>query len=108
MPSLDRLQAKFDDKLAVAAVSEDRGGAQRVGPFVATLGLHKLKIYLDPQSNVAHAFKVRGLPTSIVIDAQGRVVGRVEGAAEWDSAAMLAVLKPFLESGSGVVKGAAR
>src|SRR5712691_4256634 len=46
MPSLDRLQAKFDDKLAVAAVSEDRGGAQRVGPFVATLGLHKLKIYL--------------------------------------------------------------
>ena len=108
MPSLDRLQAEFADKLAVLAVSEDHGGAQRVGPFAAALGLQKLKIYLDPQSNLGHAFKVRGLPTSIVIDAQGRVVGRVEGAAEWDSAAMLAVLKPFLESGPGVVKGAAR
>ena len=108
MPSLDRLQAELDGKLAVLAVSEDRGGAQRVGPFVAAMGLQKLKIYLDPQSEVGHAFNVRGLPTSIVIDAGGRVVGRVEGAAEWDSAAMLAALKPFLASGPGVVKGAPR
>ena len=108
MPSLDRLQAKLDDKLAIVAVSEDRGGAQRVGPFVASMGLQKLKIYLDPQSDVAHAFNVRGLPTSIVIDAKGRVVGRVQGAAEWDSEAMLAVLKPLLESGTSTIKGAAR
>ena len=108
MPSLDRLQVQLDDKLVVAAVSEDRGGAQRVGPFVAAMGLRKLKIYLDPQSDVGHAFNVRGLPTSIVIDAKGRVVGRVQGAAEWDSEAMLAVLKPLLESGTSTIKGAAR
>jgi thiol-disulfide isomerase/thioredoxin len=114
MPSLDRLQSALDGKLAVAAVSEDHGGAARVGPFVAVMGLQKLKIYLDPKSNVGHAFNVRGLPTSIVIDAQSRVVGRVEGAAEWDSETMMAVLKPFLESSSGLgsssgrIKGAAR
>ncbi len=105
MPSLDRLQSQHDDKLAVAAVSEDRAGADRVGTFVAALGLKKLKIYLDPKSDVGHAFNVRGLPTSIVIDASGRVVGRVEGAAEWDSATMMAVLKPLLED---AIKGAAR
>jgi thiol-disulfide isomerase/thioredoxin len=96
MPSLDRLQAALDGRLAVAAVSEDRGGAERVGPFVAAMGLAKLKIYLDPQSGIGHAFHVRGLPTSIVIDAAGRVVGRVEGAAEWDSETMMAALKPLL------------
>ena len=96
MPSLDRLQSKLGDKLAVAAVSEDHGGAQRVGPFVANMGLRKLRIYLDPQSDVGHAFSVRGLPTSIVIDAAGRVVGRVEGAAEWDSDTMMGVLSPLL------------
>src|SRR6266404_9962634 len=37
MPSLERLQAALDDKLTVAAVSEDHGGAGRVGPFVAAL-----------------------------------------------------------------------
>ena len=110
MPSLDRLQSQLDDKLAVAAISEDRAGAKRVGSFVAAMGLQKLKIYLDPKSAVGHAFNVRGLPTSIVIDARGRVVGRVEGAAEWDSAAMMAVLKPLLESGPGAaaLKDAAR
>jgi thiol-disulfide isomerase/thioredoxin len=106
MPSLDRLQSQFDGKLAVAAVSEDRAGAKLVGPFVAAMGLQKLKIYLDPKSDVGHAFNVRGLPTTIIIDARGRVVGRVEGAADWDSATMMAVLKPLLESGPGAIPGA--
>jgi thiol-disulfide isomerase/thioredoxin len=98
MPSLDRLQATLAGRLTVAAVSEDRGGAKRVGPFVDAMGLKKLKIYLDPKGALGHAFAVRGLPTSILIDAQGRVVGRVEGGAEWDSATMTAVLSPFLKN----------
>ena len=104
MPSLVRLQARFDGKLTVAAVSEDRGGAKEVGPFVAAHNLSTLKIYLDPKSDLAHAFQARGLPTSIVLDAKGMVVGRVEGAAEWDSAKMLAVFKRLLEAGPGTVK----
>jgi thiol-disulfide isomerase/thioredoxin len=110
MPSLERLQAQFDGKLVVAAVSEDRGGAERVGPFVAAHGLQALKVYLDPKAELGHAFKPRGLPTSILIDAAGRVIGRVEGAAEWDSAKMLGVLEPLL-SGSTPdhpIKGATR
>jgi thiol-disulfide isomerase/thioredoxin len=106
MPSLDRLRAKFDDKLTVLAISEDRGGGKIVNPFVAKLELGKLKIYLDPKSDVGRAFGVRGLPTSIVIDAEGRVVGRVEGAAEWDSAKMLGVIEPLLKASA--VKNAER
>lgn len=108
MPSLDRLQAALAGRIVVAAVSQDRAGAKRVLPFVARMGLKNLKIYLDPQADLAHALHVRGLPTSVILDARGELVGRVEGGAEWDSAAMLAVLKPFLENGSGVLKGAAR
>ena len=95
MPSLEKLQGS-EDKLTVAAVSEDRGGSKVVEPFVAKLGLDKVKIYLDPKSAVGHAFSVRGLPTTLVIDAEGRLVGRVEGAAEWDSAKMMTALQPFL------------
>jgi thiol-disulfide isomerase/thioredoxin len=115
MPSLDRLQRNLAGRLIVAAVSEDRGGATRVGPFVAEMGLKKLTIYLDPKGDLGHAFAVRGLPTSILIDAKGRVVGRVEGAAEWDGAKMMAILKPLLESGpddrdgvKGVIKASGR
>lgn len=101
MPSLDRLQANLAGRLIVAAVSEDRGAATRVGPFVDAMGLKNLKVYLDPKGDLGHAFGVRGLPTSILIDAEGRVAGQVEGAAEWDSAKMMTVLKPLLESGPG-------
>jgi hypothetical protein len=108
-------QANLAGSLIVAAVSEDRGAATRVGPFVDAMGLKKLTIYLDPKGDLGHAFAVRGLPTSILIDAKGRVVGRVEGAAEWDSAKMMAILKPLLESGpdgrdgvKGVIKASGR
>ncbi len=97
MPSLERLQADLAGRLVVAAISEDRGGAKVVTPFVEKMELQKLRIYLDPKSNISHAFDLRGLPTSIILDAQGRVVGRVEGPAEWDSDKMKAVLQPFLK-----------
>src|SRR5205814_1902038 len=66
MPSLDRLQANLEEKLLlVVAISEDRGGAKIVEPFLSKLGSKKLRIFLDPKSDVSHAFQVRGLPTTL-------------------------------------------
>jgi thiol-disulfide isomerase/thioredoxin len=107
MPSLERLQSRLGERVAVLAVSEDRGGNKTVEPFIAKLGLKSVKIYIDPKSEVGHAFGVRGLPTSFLIDREGKVLGRVEGAAEWDSPKILGVLEPLL-SGGGVVKASSR
>jgi thiol-disulfide isomerase/thioredoxin len=96
MPALEQLQVNIPDKLVVAAVSEDRGGKKIVEPFLDKLGLKKVKIYLDPKSDVGHAFEARGLPTSIVVGGDGKVLGKVEGAADWDSVDMYGTLKPFL------------
>ena len=107
MPSLERLQSRLGERIAVLAVSEDRGGNKAVEPFIAKLGLKSVKIYIDPKSEVGHAFGARGLPTSFLIDREGKVLGRVEGAAEWDSPKILGVLEPLL-SGDGVVKASSR
>jgi thiol-disulfide isomerase/thioredoxin len=96
MPSLLALQARLGPSLTILAISEDRGGAVVVRPFLAKLGLDKLKIYLDPTSTASHTFTARGLPTSVVIDPDGQVLGRVEGAANWDSEAMRADLAKLL------------
>jgi thiol-disulfide isomerase/thioredoxin len=100
MPSLERLQTRLRERIAVLAVSEDRGGSKAVEPFVAKLGLKSVKTYLDPKSAVGHAFDVQGLPTSFLIDRDGKVLGKVEGAAVWDSPKMLGVLEPFLADNS--------
>ena len=107
MPSLERLQSRFGERIAVLAVSEDRGGNKTVEPFIAKLGLKSVKIYMDPKSEVGHAFAVRGLPTSLLIDRNGMVLGRVEGAVDWDSPKILGVLQPLLPDDS-VIKASAR
>jgi thiol-disulfide isomerase/thioredoxin len=100
MPSLAALQTRLGSALTVLAISEDRGGSDVVAPFVAKLGLDKVKIYLDPKSTVTHAFAVQGLPTSFVIDRDGQVLGKVEGGADWDSDKMRAVLDKLLSGAS--------
>jgi thiol-disulfide isomerase/thioredoxin len=103
MPSLDRLQASLGDRLLVLAISEDRGGAHVVEPFLEKLALTHLAIFLDAQSAAQQAFKVRGLPTSFLIDRDGRIRGSLEGAAEWDAPEMVARLERYLRPGDGAV-----
>jgi thiol-disulfide isomerase/thioredoxin len=96
MPSLDKLQAALGNDLTILAISEDRGGGSAVDPFLTKHGIRNLTAYLDPESNVAHAFGVDGLPTSFLIDRDGRILGWLKGAADWDSPAMLALLRHYI------------
>jgi thiol-disulfide isomerase/thioredoxin len=98
MPTLDRLQDKLGPQgLAVVAVSQDRGGLAVVAPFVKQLGLRHLEIYLDPRGALSREFGLGGLPTTLLIDAEGRLVGGLEGPAEWDSEEALALIRFYLE-----------
>jgi len=96
MPSLARLQAKLGD-LKVLAISEDRQAATVVPPFIQKNRIEGLAIYLDPKNDVDHALAVGGLPTSFLIDRDGRIVGELEGAAEWDSPAMVSLIEGYLK-----------
>jgi len=101
MPSLEKLEASLGPDLVVLAVSEDRGGAEVVKPFIDKFDLGKLTIALDPKSAATHALHARGLPTSLVVDPDGKVLGKVEGAADWDSDQMIATLKKLMPVSSG-------
>jgi thiol-disulfide isomerase/thioredoxin len=96
MPSLGRLQAALGDRLTILAISEDRGAAAAVDPFLNKLDIKALPIYLDPKGAAGQAFEVRGLPTSVLIDPLGRLVAKLEGKADWDAPATLAKLQAYL------------
>lgn len=98
MPALDRLQARLGGEgLAVVAVSADRGGTKVVEPFFAEHDLTALAIYIDVKSRLSRAFKVRGLPTTMLIDRRGNLVGAMEGPAEWDGPDSEALIRFYLE-----------
>ncbi|HTS92350.1 MAG TPA: TlpA disulfide reductase family protein [Stellaceae bacterium] len=97
MPSLTTLAAeRKGTPLAIVAVSVDRRGEGAVGPFLAQHKLETLPIYLDPKSDAAHAFGVDAIPTTILIDRDGREVGRLMGAVHWDGAAARALIDKLL------------
>lgn len=97
MPSLDRMNARLAPQgLALLAISQDRGGAKTVAPFIEKLGLKSLPVYLDPTGGVQRALGVRGLPTTIVFDGAGRELGRFEGDANWDGPDARELLTHFL------------
>src|SRR5262245_24374054 len=87
LPALDRLQAKLGGpQFEVVALSVDREGASVVVPYLEKHEIKSLARYLDNANLATRTFKARGLPTTMLIDAEGREVGRLEGAAQWDTA----------------------
>lgn len=98
MPALDRLQADLGGPgFQVVALSLDRGGRPVVEAFFHKQGLGSLPIYLDPSAVALRALKPRGLPTSLLIDRDGNEVGRLEGAADWDSPEAKRLIGHFLK-----------
>ena len=98
MPSLDRLQAELKGEgLEVVAVSEDFAGLDLIVPFFERLKLENLAIYLDSDNALGKEFAIAGLPTTLLIDRQGRMVGGLEGPAEWDSDEAIALMRHYLQ-----------
>lgn len=86
MPSLDRLQKEMgSDKFEVVAVSVDKNGFDKAREFLKGINVQSLAYYADPTSRAALQVKAIGMPATLLVDAQGREIGRLMGPAEWDS-----------------------
>lgn len=86
MPALNRLQEQLgSDKFEVVALSLDRQGAAASQKFLDEVDAKALKLYVDATAKQGVALKIVGMPTTILINAEGLEVGRLAGPAEWDS-----------------------
>jgi thiol-disulfide isomerase/thioredoxin len=97
MPSISRLKDKIgSDDFAVVAISEDRRGADVAIPFLKKHGIDNLTPFVDTRMILARGFRVVGMPTTYLIDRQGRITGSIAGAAEWDSDEAVAMVRKLL------------
>jgi thiol-disulfide isomerase/thioredoxin len=94
MPSLDRLAARLPDKdFAVVAVTKDPVGDSPSKEMFGRMALKRLKLYLDPQGKLEPEIGARGFPTTLILGRDGAPLAYREGAADWDSEAMVARLE---------------
>ena len=101
MPALDRAAAALAaDDILVLPLSSDRGGLNTVQGFYERTQIRTLRIWLDPRSAATRALGARGLPTTVIVDRQGRERARVEGDAAWDAPEFLAAIRRLVGSSS--------
>ncbi len=94
IPALDHLAAALNGAdFAVVAVSVDRKGIDVVRKVFAELDVQKLPIYIDRSGQALRTVRAIGLPTSLLIDREGREFGRAVGPAQWDDAATIAFFR---------------
>ena len=95
MPSLAKLAQKYPD-IKVYAINMEKPNKLRAGDFFKSLGITSLDIYFDPDFKLVKTFKMRGLPTSILIDKDGREFGRVVGEVDFNSEEFIQLLKKYI------------
>ena len=97
MPDLNALQKELGGvQFEVVALSIDRGTPEKPKEFLAEVGASALKFYHDPTSQAGFALMAIGMPTTLLIDRQGREIGRLVGPADWHSPEALDLIRAAL------------
>ena len=101
MPALDRLQAALGGPdFSVVAINVDTRNLDRPADWLKQAGIRALAFYADPGGRVLPAVQrdtgSAGLPTTMLIDAQGCTLGVMKCAAEWSGPDGLALIRAAL------------
>lgn len=96
MPGMERLHQAYKDRgFSVLAISLDVQGAGVVKPFVKKFGL-SFPIGLDPKMEVRERYGVWAVPSTFLIDRNGKRALFANGARDWNSKAAHAVVESLL------------
>lgn len=100
MPSMEALCQGFKDKgFAFLTISLDYEGRKTVKKFMEKQQ-YDFPVLLDPTSKTLQLFQVSRIPTTVIIDRGGRMIGRVIGPRDWYCPDVLALIDQLLNKPS--------
>jgi thiol-disulfide isomerase/thioredoxin len=101
LPSLGKLQqALGGDAFQVVTIAFQESDPKKIEPFLAAHGAGNLPALIDVNSTIAKAAKVTALPTSLLVDRDGKVRAMLTGDARWHCGKALAAVKAFVADGT--------
>lgn len=84
MPSIAKLQASLEGRnIKIIPLSVDYQGSKIVADFYKEQQITNLPIYQDRKGESFKLYELRALPTSLIINKEGKEVARVMGAIDW-------------------------
>tara|TARA_B100000686_G_scaffold1659_1_gene1822 strand:+ start:1005 stop:1544 length:540 start_codon:yes stop_codon:yes gene_type:complete len=96
MPSLDKLYQNSDFKnLEVFAVNMEEPNKEKTKKFFENLKIQKLEIFFDSDLDFVKEFKLRGVPTTVLINKQGKEFARIIGEVNFEDRKFLKWLSKY-------------
>ena len=96
MPSLDKLYQNNNLKNLVAfAVNMEQPNTTKTKKFFTDLNIQKLEIFFDRNLNFVKEFKLRGVPTTVLINKKGEEFARIVGSIDFQNQKFLKWLSNY-------------
>lgn len=76
----------------VLPISIDVEGAAAVKPFYASHNISNLPVLLDPEGHNLDVLNTNGVPATIILNPEGKLVAWLFGAADWNAEAVFEFL----------------
>ena len=96
MPSLDKLyQVNNFKNLQVFAVNMEQPNTLKTKKFFTNLNIQKLEIFFDRNLNFVKEFKLRGVPTTVLINKKGEEFARIIGEVNFQDKKFLKWLSKY-------------
>ena len=96
MPSLDRLQVNQNlSNLKIFAINISQESKKKVDSFFEDLNIENFDPYFDEPTTLAKIFSLRGVPTSILIDKDGKEFARIMGSIDFNDKIFINWLKTY-------------
>lgn len=98
MPAMQSLWKRYQDQgFSLLAVNIEINNQKQVRRFVKKYMLD-FPILLDRETTVRKRYEIEGLPTSYLIDRQGRFLGKIVGNQPWQSEAAQHMISTLLKT----------
>ena len=96
MPSLDNFyQDNNFENLQIFAVNMEQPNTLKTKKFYADLNIQKLEIFFDRHLNFVKEFKLRGVPTTVLINKKGEEFARIIGEVNFQDKRFLKWLSKY-------------
>tara|TARA_B110001452_G_scaffold132548_1_gene110162 strand:+ start:154 stop:669 length:516 start_codon:yes stop_codon:yes gene_type:complete len=96
MPSLDNLQSNSDFKdLKIFPINMGKENVSKMELFYKELNVQNLDIFIDAPVTLAKKFSLRGMPTTILFNKEGKEFARIVGSTDFDNEEFIDWLKNY-------------